>query len=220
MKELLITQPDFMETFSCVGTDCREHCCKGQSVTLDRNRYQKYIKSPYADIKRIAINQISVTELALLKEDFRQSLLTLVQQTLLPPQSLYWMIDESTLLQYPFAIGSFLAKLQQLGCKLIVKEFGHNLNDFELLAEHHIDYLKFNSELVAHIHLNQMDEVLISIINGTAQRANIATLAGPVELPPTLSKLIDIGVDLTDGTMIGRTEPLSEVLNSGYFAIK
>ncbi|HDL8053742.1 flagellin lysine-N-methylase [Yersinia enterocolitica] len=62
MKELLITQPDFMETFSCVGSACREHCCKGQSVTLDRNRYQKYIKSHYADIKRIAINQISVTQ--------------------------------------------------------------------------------------------------------------------------------------------------------------
>lgn len=62
MKELLITQPDFMETFSCVGTACREHCCKGQSVTLDRNRYQKYIKSPYADIKRIAIKQIAVTQ--------------------------------------------------------------------------------------------------------------------------------------------------------------
>ncbi|WP_145535303.1 flagellin lysine-N-methylase [Yersinia thracica] len=62
MKELLITQPDFMETFNCVGTACREHCCKDQNVTLDRNRYQKYIKSPYADIKRIAISHISVTQ--------------------------------------------------------------------------------------------------------------------------------------------------------------
>jgi lysine-N-methylase len=65
VKELLITQPDFMETFSCVGTACREHCCKGQNVTLDRNRYQKYIKSPYAEIKRIAITQITVTQASL-----------------------------------------------------------------------------------------------------------------------------------------------------------
>ncbi|MDA5533461.1 diguanylate cyclase [Yersinia mollaretii] len=163
---------------------------------------------------------IPLSEIALLKEDFRQSLLSLVQQTPLPPQSLYWMVDESTLLQYPFAIGNFLAKLQELGCQLIVKEFGHNLNDFELLAEHTINYLKFNSDLIAHIHINQMDEVLVSIINGTAQRANIATLAGPAELPPTLSKLIAIGVDLADGETIGRTQPLSEVLHSGYFAAK
>ncbi|CNI89245.1 MULTISPECIES: diguanylate cyclase [Yersinia] len=163
---------------------------------------------------------IPLSEVALLKEDFRQSLLTLVQNTVLPAQSLHWMVDESTLLQYPFAIGNFLAKLQQLGCKLIIKEFGHNLNDFELLAEHHIDYLKFNSELIAHIHINQMDEVLVSIINGTAQRANIATLAGPADLAPTLNKLITIGVDLADGETIGRTQPLSDVLNNGYFAIK
>ncbi|MDN0105149.1 diguanylate cyclase [Yersinia bercovieri] len=163
---------------------------------------------------------IPLSETALLKEEFRQSLLTLVQQTPLPPHSLYWMVDESTLLQYPFAIGNFLAKLQQLGCQLIVKEFGHNLNDFELLAEHTINYLKFNSDLIAHIHINQMDEVLVSIINGTAQRANIATLAGPAELPQILNKLIVIGVDLADGETIGRTQPLSEVLNSGYFAAK
>lgn len=163
---------------------------------------------------------IPLSEIALLKEDFRQSLLSLVQQTPLPPQSLYWMVDESTLLQYPFAIGNFLAKLQELGCQLIVKEFGHNLNDFELLAEHTINYLKFNSDLIAHIHINQMDEVLVSIINGTAQRANIATLAGPAELAPTLSKLIAIGVDLADGETIGRTQPLSEVLSGGYFAAK
>lgn len=163
---------------------------------------------------------IPLSELALLNEDFRQSLLAQVQQTPLPPQSLYWMVDESTLLQYPFAIGNFLAKLQELGCQLIVKEFGHNLNDFELLAEHTINYLKFNSDLIAHIHINQMDEVLVSIINGTAQRAGIATLAGPAELPPILSKLIAIGVDLADGEAIGRTQPLSEVLNSGYFVAK
>ncbi|AVX37243.1 diguanylate cyclase [Yersinia massiliensis] len=163
---------------------------------------------------------IPLSEIALLKEDFRQSLLALMQHTPLPPQSLYWMVDESSLLQYPFAIGNFLAKLQEMGCQLIVKEFGHNLNDFELLAEHTINYLKFNRDLIAHIHINQMDEVLVSIINGTAQRANIATLAGPADLPPILNKLTAIGVDLADGETIGRTQPLSEVLNSGYFAIK
>lgn len=65
MKELLITQPDFMETFRCAGTACREHCCKNQHVILDRNRYQKYIKSPFSDIKRIAVTEITVTQTSL-----------------------------------------------------------------------------------------------------------------------------------------------------------
>ncbi len=65
MKELLITQPDFMETFRCAGTACREHCCKNQHVILDRNRYQKYVKSPFSDIRRIAVTEISVTQTSL-----------------------------------------------------------------------------------------------------------------------------------------------------------
>lgn len=163
---------------------------------------------------------IPLSEVALLKEEFRQSLLTRVQQTQLTPQSLYWIVDESTLLQYPLVVGNFLAKLQQLGCKLIIKEFGHNLNDFDLLTAHTIDYLKFNSELITNIHTNQMDEVLISIINGTAQRASIGTIAGPADLPLTLTKLISLDVALADGETIGPAIPLRDLLNSGYFAVK
>ncbi|WP_145482340.1 diguanylate cyclase [Yersinia aldovae] len=163
---------------------------------------------------------IPLSEVALLKEEFRQALLTRVQQTQLTPQSLYWIVDESTLLQYPLVVGNFLAKLQQLGCKLIIKEFGHNLNDFDLLTAHTIDYLKFNSELITNIHTNQMDEVLIAIINGTAQRASIGTIAGPADLPLTLTKLISLDVALADGETIGPAIPLRDLLNSGYFAVK
>lgn len=177
---------------------------------------QLLVRQAEAINRRSLTLAIPLSEVSLLKEDFRQMLVALMQQTVLPPHRVYWMVDESTLLQYPFAIGNFLAKLQQFGCKLIIKEFGHNLNDFELLSEHKIDYLKFNSDLISHIHTNQMDEVLVSIIKNTAQQASITTLAGPARLPETLNKLIEIGVDLADGETIGRTQPLSELLDSVY----
>ncbi len=36
----------FMETFSCVGAACREHCCQGVSITLDKTVIRDTSKAP------------------------------------------------------------------------------------------------------------------------------------------------------------------------------
>ncbi|EKN3404446.1 flagellin lysine-N-methylase [Yersinia enterocolitica] len=61
MKELMVVQPDYVANFSCVGAACRDHCCKRWSITLDKQTYRKYTKSQNAEIRRIAITDISVS---------------------------------------------------------------------------------------------------------------------------------------------------------------
>ncbi|CNK93327.1 hypothetical protein [Yersinia aleksiciae] len=36
MKELQIIQPEFVERFSCVGSACRDHCCNGWDINIDK----------------------------------------------------------------------------------------------------------------------------------------------------------------------------------------
>ncbi|OVZ91531.1 flagellin lysine-N-methylase [Yersinia alsatica] len=61
MKELQIIQPDFVKNFSCVGSACRDHCCNGWSISIDKNTYRKYKNSQNQTIRNIAIKNISVT---------------------------------------------------------------------------------------------------------------------------------------------------------------
>ncbi|EDG2987799.1 hypothetical protein B6L66_09775 [Salmonella enterica subsp. enterica serovar Montevideo] len=35
MKEITVTEPAFVTRFSCSGSACRDHCCKGWKITLD-----------------------------------------------------------------------------------------------------------------------------------------------------------------------------------------
>ncbi|PLR20447.1 MULTISPECIES: flagellin lysine-N-methylase [Pantoea] len=60
MKEIAITEPVFVTTFQCVGSDCREHCCGGWDIYLDKSSVSKYLNSQKIEIKQIATEHINV----------------------------------------------------------------------------------------------------------------------------------------------------------------
>lgn len=60
MKEILVSQPNYVTRFSCVGAACRDHCCQRWEISLDKTTYNKYIKSEIPNIRKIAQEHISV----------------------------------------------------------------------------------------------------------------------------------------------------------------
>ncbi|MDN0087517.1 diguanylate cyclase [Yersinia nurmii] len=163
---------------------------------------------------------VALSEESLQEESFRHFLLDSLQQSAIPASDLHWFIQESTLLRHSSTIDNFIARLQMLGCKLILTDFSANMNGFSRLTHLKMDYLKLDAGLIANIHTDQMDEVMVSIINGTAHRAGVKTLAGPADQLTILNKLCHIGVDLVDGDSIARTERLTDILDCGYLSNK
>ncbi|WFW84380.1 flagellin lysine-N-methylase [Citrobacter braakii] len=67
MQEITVTEPNFVTTFQCTGTQCRDHCCKGWNIHLDKATVNKYVSSKNENIKNIAKENI-----ILLKKDIAQ----------------------------------------------------------------------------------------------------------------------------------------------------
>lgn len=67
MQEITVTEPNFVTMFQCTGTQCRDHCCKGWNIHLDKATVNKYISSKYELIKNIAKENI-----IFLKKDIEQ----------------------------------------------------------------------------------------------------------------------------------------------------
>ncbi|TKU93580.1 flagellin lysine-N-methylase [Citrobacter sp. wls620] len=67
MQEITVTEPNFVTTFQCTGTQCRDHCCKGWNIHLDKTTVNKYVSSKNEIIKNIAKENI-----ILLKKDIAQ----------------------------------------------------------------------------------------------------------------------------------------------------
>ena len=54
---------------------------------------------------------------------------------------------------------------------------------------------------------------------GHAQRPDIKTIAGPVQLPLIMDTLSGIGIDMIYGDIIADAQPLDLLLNTSNFAI-
>ncbi|EPM7551687.1 flagellin lysine-N-methylase [Citrobacter freundii] len=67
MQEITVTEPHFVTTFQCTGTQCRDHCCKSWNIHLDKSTVNKYASSKNEIIKNIAKENI-----ILLKKDITQ----------------------------------------------------------------------------------------------------------------------------------------------------
>lgn len=151
--------------------------------------------------------------------DFQHYLLEKLAASVLPAATLHLMVDETIILDHPEDGGAFIRRLQALGCKLIVNGFGRNLNAFDQLNGQTIDYIRIDERFIIDVHCNQMDELMVSMLNGAAHRIQAQTLAGPAHQQVTLTTLTAIGVDLVDGDAIECERPLSHLLDTGYFAI-
>lgn len=62
MKEITLVQPEFVSKFSCIGSACRDHCCKGWSIVIDKASYNKYINSKNIEIKQISLESMELNK--------------------------------------------------------------------------------------------------------------------------------------------------------------
>ena len=62
MKEITVVEPVFVADFRCVGSECRDHCCKGWDITLDKKTVNRYLKSSQIEIRNIASEHILTTK--------------------------------------------------------------------------------------------------------------------------------------------------------------
>ena len=97
----------------------------------------------------------------------------------------------------------------------MLSQVGRDLELFDNLKYHIVDYLLLDSELSASAPGNLIDEMWVSIIQGHAQRLDIKTIAGPL----IMDTLSGIGIDMIYGDIIADAQPLDLLLNTSNFAI-
>lgn len=190
-------------------------------IALDRKVIDTFYASFGAGVARKAISMALPLSAYGLKDDvFIRYLLDKISSGGVAGNLLHFMLDIDTLLEQHETLHANIARLRQLGCGIVLRDFGRNLDAFNLLHADEIDYLMLSADLVTNVHCNLMDEMMVSIIHGHAQRLNIATLAGPVELPLALTTLATIGIDVVWGEAVGSPQTLTTLLSNSYFAIK
>lgn len=187
---------------------------------LDRRVFHEFFRNQATAVAAKGLGvALPLSAAGLSSSKLVDEVLDLLEHGPLPGRLLHLMINADALLRQSKDIADNLKKLRHAGCRIILSQIGHDLEIFNHLAPHTADYILLDHELVTNVHGNLMDEMMVTIIQGHAQRLGLKSIAGPTNQPLMMDTLSGIGIDLIFGDTISQLQPLDMMLNTSYFAI-
>ncbi len=187
---------------------------------LDRRVFHEFFRNHATAVASKGLGvALPLSPAGLSNSQLVDEILDLLEHGPLPGRLLHLMIQADVLMREGKAINDNLKKLRHAGCRIILSHIGHDLEIFNQLTPHTADYILLEQDLVNNVHGNLMDEMMVTIIQGHAQRLGLKSIAGPTNQPLMMDTLSGIGIDLIFGDTISQPQPLDMMLSTSYFAI-
>jgi len=100
----------------------------------------------------------------------------------------------------------FIKSVKKIGCKVAIDDFGSGYSNFEHLLNlsDHIDYLKIDGSLVKNITTDSKIQILVGSLKFLCDNLRLQTIAEYVEDSKTLEYINSIGIDYSQGYLIGK----------------
>jgi PAS domain S-box-containing protein len=124
------------------------------------------------------------------------------------PTLLVCEITETALANDETVAEAFVHELTELGCEVMLDDFGMGYGGFAYLKRLPVTVLKIDMEFVRDLFENPQNQHVVKAIVTLAHGFRRKTIAEGVETESTLALLKDYGVDYAQGYLIGRPAPI------------
>ena len=129
-------------------------------------------------------------------------------------ESIGFEVTESAAVSNLAKAQNFIDALHDRGCHISLDDFGAGLSSFAYLKNFCVDTLKIDGSFIRDITDNRISESMVAAITQVAKVMELKTVAEYVESEETRKLISDLGVDFAQGHVIGKPEPLDDVLAS------
>jgi len=102
--------------------------------------------------------------------------------------------------------------LKDLGCSILLDDFGSGLSSFGYLKNLPIDYLKIDGQFVRDLTTDPLDEVMVRMCQELAKVLGVKTVAEFIENQEILEAVKAIGVDYAQGYHLARPRPAMQLV--------
>ena len=105
-------------------------------------------------------------------------------------------------------VKDFISLIKEFGCQIAIDDFGAGASNYERLLDYQPDILKIDACLIKNIDKDKYSRDVVETIQLFAWKQDIKTVAEFVETPEILQIVKDIGINYTQGYLLGKPEPL------------
>ncbi|ACD67158.1 diguanylate cyclase/phosphodiesterase [Sulfurihydrogenibium sp. YO3AOP1] len=124
----------------------------------------------------------------------------------LKPENVYLEITEEEAILDFKNVKELIQYGKSLGFRYAIDDFGAGYSNFVYLKHFNVDIIKIDGSLVANIHQDLDNQIIVENIIRIAKHKNIKVLAEMVELEEEKDILIKLGVDYLQGYLFGKPE--------------
>ncbi len=133
-------------------------------------------------------------------------ILAKINATGLDAAALTFEVTETVAIADMAAAESFLSRLQRIGCKTALDDFGSGMASFAYLKDLPVDYVKIDGRFVKNLASSPVDQAMVKAMNEIAHALGKETIAEFVENEESFRLLGEIGVDYGQGYHLGRPD--------------
>jgi diguanylate cyclase (GGDEF)-like protein/PAS domain S-box-containing protein len=155
---------------------------------------------------------VNLSGKTLADDDFLPALERAIERRQAQPQRLTFELTETAAVTNIHLARRFAQRLQSLGCRFALDDFGAGFGSFFYLKHLPFDYLKIDGEFVRNCPDSRADQLIIKAVVEIAQGLGKETIAEFTEDDRTLRFLQRQGVDYAQGFHIGRPVPVEQAL--------
>ncbi len=153
----------------------------------------------------VSAHQLRGSELSRLVE-------TVLRQAGLPPHRLLLELTESTLASAGAGAEEELGRVQAMGVRIALDDFGSGYNSLEYLGRLPIDILKVDRSLVERVHVEPQRQEVLRAIAHIADKLGLETIVEGVELEAQRIVLLDLGFLQAQGFLFAPAMALPHAL--------
>lgn len=103
-------------------------------------------------------------------------------------------------------VAEFISDIKKLGCQVAIDDFGTGYSNFTHLIHLNVDYLKIDGSIIQNILKDKNAEIVAKAIVHFAGQLGIETIAEFVDSQEILDKVIELGIDYSQGFYLGKPE--------------
>ena len=105
-------------------------------------------------------------------------------------------------------VKDFISLVKTFGVQIAIDDFGAGVSNYERLLDYQPDILKIDACLIKNIDKDKYSRDVVETIQLFAWKQDIKTVAEFVSTPEILQVVKDIGINYSQGFLLGKPEPL------------
>ncbi|MGC8765597.1 MAG: EAL domain-containing response regulator [Brevinematia bacterium] len=124
---------------------------------------------------------------------------------------LIFEVVESEGIENYVPVKEFIDFVKKLGCRVSIDDFGSGYSNFSHILKLNVDFLKIDSSLIKDINTDKNAEVIVQTIVSFSKWLGIKTVAEWVHSKEVFDKVVELGIDYSQGSYVGLPMPKLKV---------